>query len=341
MKNKTLSASYISSFCMELYLILQAGITLTEGMEILCEGEPDQANKQALLLAVASMQEGEPLCDALLKTAAFPKYVTDMVRVSEETGNLDRGLKALSVYYERRAQLEQNIRRAVLYPAVLLCMLTAVLVVLIVEVLPMFNDVYSQLGGTLTGLGAVILDFGTLLRAHWVAAVVIVIALLAIATTFITLGQKSGLRVLLSKKLGMSVATAKLASVLAMSLHSGLDTDSAMEMAENLTEHPVLRRKIALCRQELESGEGFALAINKVGIFSGLNCRMLDVGIRTGAIDEVMDDIDRRCDTETQDAIERYIGSVEPTLVMIMSILVGVVLLSVMLPLAGIMTALG
>lgn len=341
MKNKKLNTGYISSFCMELYLILQAGIPLAEGVEILCEGEEDTQTRKILTAVADTLNEGYGLYDALEKTGQFPQYMVDMIEVGEQTGNLDRGLKGLSTYYERQEQLEQNIRRAVLYPAVLLTMLTLVLIVLIVEVLPMFNDVYAQLGGTLTGLGGAILGFGTLLSTHWVVAV-LVVAVVVIGAVFLgARGQKDGMRVLLSKKLGLAVATSKLASALAMALQSGLDMDMAMDMAVNLTQHPDLRQKVERCRDLMAEGESLAGAIGQEGVFSSLYCRMLGVGVRTGSMDEVMDDIARRCDTSAQDAIDRYIGSVEPTLVMIMSVLVGVVLLSVMLPLASIMTSLG
>lgn len=341
MKRRKLSTGYISSFCMELYLILQAGIPLFEGVEILCQGEEDEGTRNILTAVADTLAEGYELCTALEQTQQFPQYMVDMIRVGEQTGNLDRGLKGLSTYYDRQEQMEQNIRRAVLYPAVLLTMLTLVLVVLIVEVLPMFNDVYAQLGGTLTGLGGGILEFGTLLRSHWIVAILVVAAVVIGAVFLAIRGQRDGVRVLLSKKLGVAVATSKLASALAMALQSGLDMDMAMDMAVNLTQHPDLREKLQRCSAYMEEGESLAGAVTKEGVFSSLYCRMLGVGVRTGTMDEVMEDIARRCDTSAQDAIDRYIGSVEPTLVMIMSILVGAVLLSVMLPLASIMTSLG
>ncbi len=341
MKNKALTSGYLSSFSMELYLVLQAGISLDEGMEILYQGEENPQTKQTLADVANTLADGYDLCTALKQTDQFPSYMVDMIGIGEQTGNLDRCLKGLSTYYDRQEQLSQNVRRAVLNPIVLLTMLTAVLVVLIVEVLPMFNDVYAQLGGTLDGMGAVILDFGTLLRTNWVLALVIVAVVIGCAIAVAVRGQKDGKRVLMSTKLGWAVATSKLASALAMAMQSGLDMDTAMEMAESLTQHPELRRKIATCRSRMAEGAGFAEVIGAENLFPSLYCRMLGVGVRTGAMDEVMDDIARRQDTAAQDAIDRHIASVEPTLVMVMSVLVGLVLLSVMLPLASIMTSLG
>lgn len=339
MKANTMNAGYLSSFCMELYLILQAGIPLSEGMEILLEGEHDSQAKAVLTSACEALEEGCSLKDALAKD--FPQYMVDMIGVGEETGNLDRGLKGLSQYYSRQEQLRSSVRRAVVYPAVLLTMLCVVLVILIVEVFPMFNDVYGQLGGSMTGLAALVLQFGIWLKAQWLVALVVVLGLVAVVGYGLHKGQSSGQRVLFSKKLGLSVATSKVASALAMALHSGLDLDMAVEMAQTLTQHPALHQKLGRCRAQMEQGESFALVMSQEGVFSSLHCRMLGVGVKTGATDDVMEEIALRCDQSAQDAMEQHIASVEPTLVVVMSLLVGVVLLSVMLPLASIMSSLG
>lgn len=337
MKQQKLSTSELSSLCMELYLILQAGIPLAEGMEMVVEG----THSPQLTAVARSLQEGNPLYQGLEQSQAFPQYMIDMVRVGEATGNLDRSLRGLSAYYSRQQQLEQTLRRGVLYPAVLLVMLSLVLVVLVVEVLPMFNDVYAQLGGTLSGMGGVMLTLGTVLKTHWAAALLALLLVVVGLGALVVRSQRRGDRVLLSQKLGLAVATAKLASALAMALQSGLDTDTAMELAQELTQHPQLHQKLGVCRLQMEAGDSLASALRAQAVFAPLHCRMLAVGIRTGATDEVMEDIARRCDTSAQEAIDRYISGVEPTLVMVMSILVGIVLLSVMLPLAGIMSALG
>ena len=341
MAGKTVSAGYISSFCMELYLMLQAGIPLGEGMDILKEGEHD-SNLCVILGEMAeTLHQGHPLHMTLEKAQVFPQYMVDMIGVGEETGRLDQGLKGLAEYYDRQEQLSQTLRRAVLYPAVLLCVLLLVMGVLIIEVLPMFNDVYAQLGATMTGIGAGILAFGMALKSHWVIAILVIVLVVALVVFWAMQGQKKGERVLLSKRLALVVASAKLASVLSMALQSGMDMDMSLELGEKLTQHPGIKGKIKSCRTAMAEGDVLANAVAQAGLFSSLYSRMLGVGIRTGTIDQVMEDIAQRSDRTAQDAIESYIGGVEPTLVVVMSVLVGVVLMSVMLPLASIMSSLG
>lgn len=89
------------------------------------------------------------------------------------------------------------------------------------------------------------------------------------------------------------------------------------------------------------AGQSFEQSITEEKLFSVLHCRMLGVGVKTGATDQVMEEVALRCDSEAQDAIDHFVGNVEPTLVVVMCVLVGIVLLSVMLPLANIMASLG
>lgn len=336
-----MSPGYISSFCMELYLVLQAGIPLADGVEILRDGEQDALARQMFDTMCTGLYQGETLETALDQAQRFPRYMVDMVAMGEQTGRLDQSLKALADYYSRQEQLTQSVTRAVVYPTVLLSVLVLVLGVLIVEVMPMFSDVYAQLGATMTGVAGWILALGIGLKAHWLLALVVVALLVSAVVIWAVQAQKTGQRVLLSKALGRAVAQSKLASVLSMGFHSGLDLDMSMELAEKMTQHPGLQEKVRRCRDLMASGEGFPTAVTQTELFSGLHCRMLGVGVKTGTLDQVMEDIAKRTDQDAQDAIERHVGSVEPTLVVVLSVLVGVVLLAVMLPLVNIMASLG
>lgn len=128
---------------------------------------------------------------------------------------------------------------------------------------------------------------------------------------------------------------------MAMTLASGLDTDESLDMVERITENPAMLGRIAKCRELMESGELFVDAISKSEIFNSMYCRMLSIGFKTGTADQVMDEIARRSEEEVDENIESVINKVEPTLVIIMSLIVGLILLSVMLPLMSIMTTIG
>jgi type IV pilus assembly protein PilC len=138
-----------------------------------------------------------------------------------------------------------------------------------------------------------------------------------------------------------NIARARFASGMSLALSSGLDIDRGLTLVAALSDHPVLSPKITQCQQLIMEGTDFAKAVSDTGIFSGVYARMLSVGFKTGSTDEVMEKIARQYETEIETKIQNTIAVIEPTLVAVLSIIVGIILLSVMLPLAGIMANLG
>lgn len=142
-------------------------------------------------------------------------------------------------------------------------------------------------------------------------------------------------------KIGGAIACSRFASAMAMTMESGLDVDDSLGMAERLTGNPAMLAKIADLRAKMAEDMSFADAVEAADIFPKKYGRMLAVAFRAGAADAAMSEIARRTEDDAEDAVESLIGRIEPTLVIIMSVLVGLILLSVMLPLMNIMNGMG
>ncbi len=333
---------------MELYLIMRSGISLCEGFNLLAEDESDKDLKALLTSLYQKSESGVEPHVALRETGAFPKYMTDMVEIGVKTGHLESVLKALSDYYDRQIAISRGIKSAVVYPVILFLMLIVVITVLVIEVLPIFSDVFAQLGGTMSPVATIFLSVGAALRrGRWI----IIGILIAIIAFFVLIRTIPPLRNRLTKrtdtllsrlKLGRLTGTARFAAAMSMTLSSGLDTDASLEMAQRLCS-PVSATglRISKCRSLILEGSTFSDSVSEAGLLTPLYCRMLSVGVKTGSSDIVMDEIAKRSSEELSNAIERAVGKVEPALVIVMSVLVGLILLSVMLPLMGIMSSIG
>ena len=128
---------------------------------------------------------------------------------------------------------------------------------------------------------------------------------------------------------------------MSLSISSGLDVDQSLEMTEQLVEHPKVREQIQEIRKNVAEGENFAEAAARARIFSGTYARMLSAGFRAGSLEEVMKQISTQYEEEIEERIDTVLGRLEPTLVAVLSVAVGLILLSVMLPLLGIMVNIG
>ncbi len=345
--NKPLNNRELSTFCEQMSMMLKAGISAAEGISILTENLENSGGKAILESISGTLDAGGSLYAALVKTGVFPRYFLDMTEIGERAGQLDEVFSSLAVYYDRQEALSKNIKSAVTYPCIMIGMMLVVILVLIIKVMPIFSQVYSQLGTEMNGISKGIMGIGAWLSRY--SLIFLILAAVLLLTAVYLFRTKSGRRHLdsigrrfpLTRRIYETTSLSRFADGMAITLKSGLDSDESLELSGKLTESPALRKKIEDCRKRTEDGADLGTAFRESGIFSGLYARMVSVGIFSGSLDQVMERVARQCAEESNDRISRAVSRLEPTLVAVMSILVGMILLSVMLPLMGIMTNIG
>ena len=348
MKQLGLSNTELSTLCLELSVLNHAGVSVGDSVSLLAQEEPDAALRGVLEQTALRADECGSLGKALREADCFPAYLCDLVTVGEESGRPDEALRALSGYYDNRARMDRQLRSALLYPAVLLLIMLAVIVVLLTQVLPVFNDVYANLGGQLTGVAGGLLSLGQaldgLMPVLCALLVLIVVLLGAFAGSF---RFRSGVLSFWRKRWGdkgisRKMNTARFAQALAMGISSGLPVEEALDLASSLlSDLPSAQKRCQECKARLDDNVPLAQAMNASGLLPQADCRLLAVGTANGASETVMTQIADRLSEEGDAALEARMGQIEPTLVVASSILVGLILLSVMLPLMHIMTAIG
>ncbi len=340
---RLISNDDIASLCLELALLLHAGVSTGDALSLLAE----EGDRRGMLKAMAEqVDSGETLSAALRESGAFPTYVCGLVEVGERTGRTEEALSALSRYYEDRVRLARRVRSALLYPAVMLALMLVVIGVLLVKVLPIFDDVYASLGGRLTGVAAGLLTLGRWLEGAMPVLFAVLAAVAALVLLFTAVGPlRRGIlslwhRTRGDKGVSRKLNNARLAQALAMGMASGLPVDEAVELSANLMEGGA-KKRCESCRKRLEGGESLGDALKKSGLLPARQSRLLELGQRSGAGDASMEKIARDLSEEGEAALDALVGRVEPALVLVCSVLVGLILLSVMLPLMHIMSAIG
>lgn len=344
---KTLSNEELSTLCLELSLLLHAGVGLSDALALLAE-ESDKEDRALLESMARRMDEGATLAAAMREAERFPVYVCGLVEVGEQTGRTEEALSSLSRYYEDRLRMDRRVRSALLYPAVMLGVMLVVIAVLLVRVLPIFDDVYASLGGRLSGIAGGLLQLG-----RWLdSAMPVLWALLILAAVFVALfAAVEPFRAKLTgwwrkkwgdKGISRHINTAHVAQALSMGMASGLPTEEAVTLAAGLMEDvPSAKARCMDCRTRLDAGENLGTAMKESGLMPAGQCRLLELGQRSGTGDTAMEKIARDLSEDSEAALENAVSRVEPALVLICSLLVGLILLSVMLPLMHIMAAIG
>ena len=348
MADRILSNNEISAFCLGLSLLIHSGVGVGDGLALLAEEEPEGDHKKLLTELADSADNGVSLAEAVRASKRFPDYVCGLLDVGEKSGRTEEALSALARYYEDRARLDHQVKAALLYPSILLIIMLAVIAVLLIKVLPVFNDVYSYLGASLTGIAGGLLAFGRALDK----AMPFLCVILGLVVVFLVLfsavpGFREKMTAAWRKKMGdrgvsRKINTACFAQSLSMGLSSGLPIEEALSLAGSLLDGvPAAKQRCDDCKKRIESGESLSAAMKASGALPSAECRILELGLKSGTGDSAMEQIARRLSEESDIALEESVARVEPALVMVTSVLVGIILLAVMLPLMNIMTAIG
>ena len=344
---KIYSSREISAFCLQISLLLHAAIPLDEGLSVMAEDAVWDEEKKLLMQMAEEAELGSPFSTVLEHAGVYPSYVVRMARLGEETGNLDQIMESLADYYEKEYLLFKNLKHAVTYPLIMITMLLIVLFVLFTKVMPIFERVYEQLGTEMSPVSLAATRLGSIFSG----AALILGGVLAIVIFLVWSFGKFGKRIPAAErflqwikrknKIALAIANRRFTAVMALTLKSGLDLEKGMELAGSLVENKSVEEKIKHCSAEMEAGTDYYTAMKNTGMFKGFYVQMIKVGTKSGRLDSVMEEISKNYEEEADMAIEHLVSQFEPTAVAVLAVAVGLILLSVMLPLVGVLSAIG
>lgn len=336
---KLLGNLEIAAFCEQVALVISAGIPAYEGISILMADATDKETEDLLRRIYAPLEIGSTFHDALAESEAFPQYVLDMVEIGELSGKLEDVLHSLNLYYEREENIKNSIKSAVTYPLIMIVIMVTVIFVLVAKVLPIFNQIYSELGSGLTGFPLVMMHFSNALNTY--APIVLVVLTLLVIAGFLYTKTAAFKLFIQRQRLAMNTASSRFANCMTMAISSGLDTSQGLDMAERLVDNPYMKERISKCKELVEEGFSFSDAILSTKIFTKTYATLLNIGFRTGSLETVMNRIFEEYEDNIDYEINRFVSRLEPALVIVLSVIIGFILLSFLLPLIGIMASIG
>lgn len=346
-KQNSLSNAELAAFCRQTALIYKAGLTPSAGMNILIHDTLSEEGKNLLYSIGEQCSHGYKLNEALQTTGVFPDYVINLVALGEESGETETVLTSLAEYYEREDEVSDGIRTAVTYPLIMIAMMFLIIIVLVVKVLPIFKQVFVQLGSEMSPFAEKMMNFGNILSRYAIVFTIILIAIVIIGIILFKVPKfKLRVRRILSKvpfikDFYNNIALSRFASAMYLGISTGMDIFKNLDMAESIVENETMEGKIKILREEIENRATLPEGLEKAGVFSNLYTKMLDIGEQAGSRDQIMKQIADHYEEATAKQLRRILSIIEPSLVIILSLIVGIILLSVLLPLMGIMSSIG
>ena len=347
LKGQILKPAELSLFCYQFSVVFKAGLPYLEGLQLLAGDVFDTKLKSVVTEISNEVSLGMPLHEAIGNRGVFPNYLVSMLKIAEETGRLGDVFEQLSVYYEQNDLLKQKVKNALTYPFVLIGLMTAVILLLILKVLPIFHEILLSVGGSIPAATQFVLNFSRLLQNGML--ILIGLALLVLGY-FLLIFKTDNFpdhrdHILMNfpvvKKLYRKSIVVKFARALSILTKSGMPIQTSLDMIIPLMNNKYVQKQLESVTEKVEKGVALDVALKETSMFPELFVRMIALGNKTGELDTMLEKIADVYDRELSRSLHRLTVSIEPTLVIILSVIVGAILLLVMLPLINIMSSIG
>jgi type IV pilus assembly protein PilC len=344
---KTLPPDETALFCEQIAMVLKAGIPIGDGMETLANSYAGSRYGARFEGMRAALNRSGTLSAALEEAGIFPNYLLAMARIGERTGKLDEVMASLANYYQWEAQIKSSVKNAILYPSVLVMMLAVVIAILVISVLPVFQRVFDSLGLATGSPASAAMQIGVGVGKGMLVLVGVFAVVLIVIGILLRTNRRESVLALLARvipsvrRVNARLSTARYASALSMMLAAGYPVEEAIVLAPSVVTDAKHRQQGERAAEALLGGAGFAVAAEKSGLFDPMHEKMIHFGAAAGKLDAVMEKLSGIYMTEADDAIHNVIAMIEPTLVAVLSIVIGGILLSVMLPLLSVLSAIG
>ena len=335
-------------FTRQFSTMIDSGLPLIQGLEILSSQEENATFKKILLQVKADVEGGSPFADALAKhPKVFDRLYVNLVAAGELGGILDTILQRLAAYIEKNARLVAKVKGAMVYPSVIAVIAVVVIIVMLVFVIPVFSEMFSSFGGELPGLTQAVVNMSDFLRVNWwmllIAAVAGGYGFKKFKATEWGAYQidKYLLKMPVIGELLRKVAVAKFTRTLGTMVSSGVPILDGLDIVAKTAGNRLVEDAIVATRNSISEGKTIAEPMLQSGVFPPMVCQMVAVGESTGALDSMLGKIADFYDEEVDQAVDALTSLIEPVMMIFLGGSVGTMLAAMYLPIFKIAGAVG
>jgi len=338
-KSTKIKSDDLILFSRQLATMVNAGLPLVQGLDTLAEQMENPSLKTLIRKLEDDVEGGESFSQALLKhQKVFSEFYVSMIRAGEESGTLDEILNRLATYLENSAKLARKVKSALVYPAVVTVMSILIVMVLILKVVPTFKNIFDAFGGTLPLPTRVLIGTSEILKDYFL----IVAGILAVAFFLLRkyVQTEKGrlqfdglkLRIIIFGSLMKKVALAKFARTLCTLIKSSVPILKALEIVGATSGNKVLEKTLSSVGIGVKEGKTIAEPLSKSRFFPAMVVKMISVGEKTGALEDMLTKIADFYESEVDAAVDGLTSVIEPVLICFLGIIIGGIVIAMFLP---------
>lgn len=326
-------------FSQQMAVMIRAGLPLIEVLDILGE----QTERRSLAAIVRQVEKdveaGESLTEAMVKHSnVFNTFYLSMIKAGEASGMLDATLEQVAVYLERTASLQRKIKMAVMYPATVTVIAALITVFLLLKVVPVFGDIFKDLGGTLPLPTRIVLWASGFVQNRWYLLLggifVIVVFIWQYGKT------KKGrfhldslkLKIPIFGPLFLKTAVARFARTLSTLIRSGVNILYALDIVAKTAGNARMEAAVIKTKASIQSGESLTKPLADSNVFPPMVTRMIDVGEKTGALESMLTKVADFYEDQVSTAVAGLTSLIEPLLIVFLGVVIGFIVIAMFMP---------
>jgi type IV pilus assembly protein PilC len=341
---KKVKSKDLSVFTRQFSVMIDAGLPLVQCLEILAQQQENKYFQQILLQVRQDVEEGSTLAAAMARhTRVFDQLYTNMVEAGETGGILDLILQRLSTFIEKLVKLKRDVISAMIYPAAVVLLAVAAVAVIMVVVIPQFEQIFLGLLGPgeqlplptriVTGISGFLAGWGGLIILASIIGTVIGIRFYYRTTS----GQKNIDRLILKipilGDIMLKIAVARFSRTLSTLLSSGVPILQSLDITARTAGNVIIEEAIISVRTGVERGENFVDPLKATEVFPHMVSQMVGIGEQTGALDAMLGKIADFYEQEVDSAIANLLTLMEPLLIGFLGVTIGSIVIAMYLPL--------
>ena len=329
----------LSVFCRQFVSITQAGVPMKEALQILTEQTENKYLKQAVANVLANVEKGNTLADSMAaEKDIFPDIMVHMVEAGESSGSLDTSFARMAVHFEKEAKLKATIRKATIYPIILIFAVIGVIAVMLLFVIPIFIDMFADLDVEMPALTMGVMNLSKWTAGHWYVILAVIVAVI-LAYQAIYRTDQGRLKIDLIKmkipllgKLNVKSTCAQFARTMSTLMAAGVPTIACLETVAKIVKNIHYKNALMKAREEVMKGIPLSEPLETSGIFPPMVYHMTSIGEDTGNMEDMLTKLADYYDEEVEITTQSVLAAMEPLIIVFMALIVGTLVIAVIMP---------
>lgn len=334
-------------FCRQFSSIMRAGVTIIDALNMLAEATENKKLQTALYAVRADVEKGETFGDSLAKhPKVFSELMIQMAKAGEASGSLEISMERMATQFERSAKTKALIKKAMIYPIVVMIVAVAVVIVMLVVVIPSYMEMFEQLDTELPGITLAVVAMSDFIQAYWYILVPVIIAIVFAVKTFAGtyMGKhvfgKLQLKIPAIKNLVVKSASALMARTLSTLLSAGVPLIEAVDIVSDTMTNIWFKEALKDAVQEIMVGAPLSQPLRSSGLFPPMVYHMIRIGEEAGSTEEMLDKLADYYEEEVELAVQSLMAAMEPAIIIVLAGIVGLLIGAVLAPMVTMYSAL-